>query len=225
MSKMSKDCMFFGFADKLTEEQKAFVDAMYSDKYDIVFCNSPAGTGKTTLAVATAKMLVSENRHKGLVFTFSPVEERKMGFRPGTQAEKEFEYTVPLRQALIEINEDPDRVIVNDFNMDNSKKGIAWVETMTDTFARGMNLRNCVVIIDESQNWTSSQLKKLLTRCHDSAKVIVLGHTGQCDLSDKSQSGFQQYIEHFKDEERAYVCNLTQNFRGWMAQHADTLEE
>lgn len=224
--KLPEEHLFFGMANKLTEEQRDFVDAMYSDEYDIVFCNSPAGTGKTTLAVAVAKLLVAEKRQKGLVFTFSPVEESKMGFRPGSQFEKEFEYTVPLRQALIEINEQPDKVILStEPDMKKLKEGAYWVEAMTHTFARGINIKDKVVIIDEAQNWTVSQLKKLLTRCHDSSKVIVLGHTGQCDLPDPKQSGFQKYIDHYKGKERAIECHLSKNFRGWMAQHADTLKE
>lgn len=224
-TKLSENHLFFGMASKLTEEQRIFVDCMYSDKYNIVFCNSPAGTGKTTLAVAVAKLLVAEKRQKGLLFTFSPVEEAKMGFRPGTQFEKEHEYTIPLRQALLEIKEKPEKVIFGpEIDPKKINDGTQWVEAMTHTFARGMNITKKVVIIDEAQNWTTGQLKKLLTRCHDNCKVIVLGHTGQCDLQNPSTSGFQKYIDHYENHERAAVCNLTKNFRGWIARHADTLE-
>jgi phosphate starvation-inducible protein PhoH len=223
---LPEDCMFFGMASTLTDEQKHYVDCMYSDDYDIIFCNSPAGTGKTTLAVAVAKLLVSEKRYKKLIFTFSPVEENKMGFRPGTQFEKDMEYTIPLRQALIKINEQPEKAILTpDSDPKKIKEGAYWVEAMSHTFARGTNVEESVIIIDESQNWTLGQLKKMLTRAHDTSKVIVIGHTGQCDLPDKSQSGFQRYIKHYSGQERAAICSLTHNFRGWLAQHADLLEE
>lgn len=225
--KLPDDSMFFGLREKMTQEQEVFADAIYSDSYDIVFCNAAAGTGKTTIAVAVAKLLVGEKKKDSLVYVFSPVEESKMGFRPGDQFEKELEYTAPLRDALIEIGEQPDKAIVNPNNMADLKKKTgsvsAWVEATSHTFKRGTNLKNKVVIIDEAQNFTKEHLQKMLTRCHDSCKVVVIGHSGQCDLPNPNLSGFQKYIEWFSDPERAKICTLTKNFRGWIAQHADAL--
>jgi len=223
--KLPDNNLFFGLRQKITPEQEDFADAIYSDNFDIVFCNAAAGTGKTTIAVAAAKLLVGEKRKDGLVYVFSPVEESKMGFRPGDQYEKELEYTAPLRDALIEIGEQPDKAIVNPNNITELKKktGCVWVETASHTFKRGTNLKNKVVIIDEAQNFTKEQLQKMLTRCHDSCKVVVIGHSGQCDLPNPNLSGFERYIEWFREPERAKICTLTKNFRGWMAQHADSL--
>jgi phosphate starvation-inducible protein PhoH len=223
--KIPDDCLFFGMRDKLTEEQEDFINAIYSDEYDIVFCNSPAGTGKTTLAVGVANILVGEGKKSNLLYVFNPVEENKMGFRPGDQNEKEKDYTVPLCNALVEIGEQPDKVIYNPMDLQDAKFriGKAWVETSSHVFARGTNQINKVVIIDEAQNWTIDQLQKMLTRCHDTCKVIVIGHTGQCDLPDKRMSGFQAYIDWFSTESRSKACKLSQNFRGWLAQHADSI--
>lgn len=219
------DRLFFEF--KLTAEQKVYVDALYSDEIDVIFCDAAAGTGKTTLAVAAAKILHAEGRHKGgLLYTFSPVEEGKMGFRPGTQHEKEQDYIQPLKDALLEINENPMQVIVDPDNpVDKKNKPNAWVEALTHIFARGSNRKNRIIIIDEAQNWTVADLRKMLTRIHDNCKVIVIGHRGQCDLKDPRQSGFVKYMEHYRNEPRAAVVELTENFRGWIARHADALVE
>ena len=81
---------------------------------------------------------------------------------------------------------------------------------------------NKVVIIDEAQNFTAGELKKVLTRIHDSCKVIVIGHTGQIDI--QGGSGFERYLEYFSGHERCAVCKLTTNHRGWLATFADALE-
>ena len=219
--KIFDDNMFFGL--NLTDEQKEFRDAIYSGNYDIVFCNSKAGTGKTLISIATAKLLVSSDEFDGLVYIFSGVEERNFGYRPGTQEEKEREYLQPLFDALIDINEQPEKALIPTNTNDIKKKCNGWVETFSHTFTRGINVKNKVVIIDEAQNWTTEQLKKILTRCHESCRIIVIGHTGQIDLPIKEQSGFQRYIEHFTNKEKSKVCTLTTNFRGWVAQWADEL--
>jgi phosphate starvation-inducible protein PhoH and related proteins len=208
--------LLFGFAPKLTDEQRIYVDSIFDNQLTIV--NAKSGTGKTTLAVACAKII-----GKPLVYVFSPVEEKKMGFRPGSQQEKEAEYLTPLKDALMEIGEVPDKVIYNPDNLDAMKAGHVWAFPMSHTFARGINLKDKTVILAESQNYTRGDLKKILTRIHDSCTVIIEGHTGQIDLPDEKKSGFAPYIEHFRNESYAQVVELHVNFRGKLAQHADNL--
>ena len=212
---LPKDSMFFGFAPRLTDEQRTYVNAMFDRQLTIV--NAPSGTGKTTLAVAVAKML-----GKPLVYVFSPVEEGRMGFRPGTQREKEAAYITPLTDALLKIGQIPVQAIYDE-ERPGRENQYAWVYPMSHVFARGMNIEDKTVIIDEAQNFTRGELKKLLTRMHDSTTVILIGHDGQCDLKDASKSGFAPYIEHYRNEPYATVCELTVNFRGKLAQHADRL--
>lgn len=214
---LPKDHIFFGYGSKLTNEQKEYVDSIIDNQLTIV--NAKAGTGKTTLAVMAAKLLQLE-----LVYIFSPVEEKTLGYTPGTVEEKEAKYTVPLRDALLEINEELDRVIKSEDNIDNVKNGNAWVTAMSHVFARGTNIKGeKLVIIDEVQNFTRGELKKVLTRIHDSCKVVMIGHDGQIDLKDPKKSGFIPYLEHFRGESYAKVCELNTNFRGELAKHADSL--
>jgi PhoH-like ATPase len=213
---LPKDNLLFGFAPKLTDEQKVYINSIFDNK--ITFVNAKSGSGKSTLAVACAKII-----GKDLVYIFSPVEEKSLGFTPGSVEEKEKKYYTPLYDALLEINEDPSRAIISDSNPDNLKNGTAWVKPMSHVFARGINIKDKTVIIDEAQNFTKNELKKVLTRIHDSCTVIVIGHDGQCDLDKPSKSGFIPYLKHFENEPYCKVCTLTKNFRGFIATHADTL--
>lgn len=213
---LPKDSLFFGLGAKLTGEQRIYVDSIFDRQLTIV--NARSGTGKTTLAVAAAKMI-----GKPLIYVFSPVEEGRMGFRPGTQREKEAQYITPLTDALYEINEDPAKVIYDPEKLEQLKRGDVWVWPMSHVFARGTNIKGKTIIIDEAQNFTRGELKKMLTRIHDCAKVIVIGHDGQIDLPKPEKSGFAPYIEHFHNEPYANVCELTVNFRGRLAQKADEL--
>ncbi|MEH7521711.1 PhoH family protein [Bacillus sp. JJ1503] len=208
--------MLFGFEPLLTDEQRAYVDSIFDNQLTIV--NAKSGTGKTTLAVACAKLL-----GKPLLYTFSPVEEGSLGFTPGTVEEKESKYIQPLLDALVEIREDQRFAIKSEKNPDIINEG-AWITAKSHTFVRGTNIKDSVLIVDEAQNFTRGELKKLLTRCHDTTKVIVIGHDKQIDLKDPKKSGFVPYIEHFRNEPYANVLELTKNFRGRLAQHADELE-
>lgn len=149
---LPKNNLLFGFAPKLTQEQREYVDSIFDNQLTIV--NAKAGTGKTLLAVACSKVL-----NKELIYIFSPVEEKRMGFRPGSQEEKERAYISPLIDALLEINENPSQVMYSEETlenpgrakqmMDSIKNGTVWVYPKSHIFARGTNIKNKTVIIDE----------------------------------------------------------------------------
>jgi predicted ribonuclease YlaK len=220
-SKLPKN-MFYNMI--LDEEQIAFVDAIKDPEKTIVFCDAPAGTGKTTLAMGAARILVQDKRNDfdGIVYIVSPYGEQKQGYLPGSITEKSEVYYEPAYQAMIEVGMNPN-VDVYSESMVAKKKGEAYVKMLTHTYLRGTNLQQKVVILDESQNYTVAELKKVLTRCHDSCKVIVIGHTGQIDI--RGGSGFARYIEHFRGQEKCEICKLTTNHRGWLSTFADALEE
>jgi len=219
--KISKDNMFFGL--ELTEEQKEFRDAIYSDECDIVFCNSVAGTGKTLLSVATAKLLIGEGKYESLVYVISPTQQQYNGFLPGSIAEKEAVYYQPLLDALIKIGEQPEKCI-RQYCIEGKKNSSYWIDTMSHVYTRGINISdNKIIIIEEAQNFRSDELKRIITRISDNCKTIVIGHDKQIDLKNPIESGFVKYLEHFKNEKKCKVCNLTVNFRGWVSSHADSL--
>ena len=213
--------MFYGL--RLDEQQQAFVAAVKDPQKVIIFCNAAAGTGKTTLAMGAANLLVKDTRNDldGIVYIVSPYGEQKQGYLPGSITEKSEVYYEPAYQAMIECNINPNTAVCSD-SMTAKKRGEAYIKLLTHTYLRGTNLANKVVIIDEAQNYTVAELKKVLTRCHDTCKVIVIGHTGQVDTT--GGSGFAPYLQHFSQEARCQVCELQTNYRGWISSYADRLE-
>lgn len=216
-----KITQFYGM--KLDEEQEKFANAIWDPGIDIIFCNSKAGTGKTTIAAGVANMLVLYGFFNSIVYIMSPYGERTQGYLPGTFTEKSSVYFEAFMQALQNCNVNTMSAI-NTESMVNQKNGTGYITCITDTFLRGTNLNDAVVILDEAQNYSVPQLKKILTRIGQHAKVIVIGHDQQCDLADETKSGFVRYMEHFAGKERAAFCTLLHNHRSWISQHADELE-
>ena len=213
---------FYGL--ELDEEQKAFRDAIWDKNKLIVFCNSKAGTGKTTIATATANLLVKYGRYDGIVYISSPCQEARQGYLKGTIEEKSSPYAQPFLSALEKIGVNTSIAFYDDIM--NEKNGTAYIKAITHTFLRGTNFENKVVIIDESANYYVDELKKVLTRIHDNCKCIVIGHSGQCDLYyNPERSGFVKYLQHFQasNDDRVAICTLSKNYRGWISTYADSL--
>lgn len=216
-----EDHPFYGLI--LDEEQSVFRDAIWSKDKLIVFCNAKAGTGKTTIATGVADLLVQYGRYDGIVYIAAPVQETKQGFLPGSIEDKSEPYYEPFYQALDKIGVNIHTATFSDFA--NEKFGTAYIKCMVHTFMRGCNFENKVVILDEAQNLYFDEMKKVLTRMHDSCKVIVIGHSQQCDIyHNPERSGFVKYLNHFSKDERCAVCKLTKNYRGWISNMADDLE-
>ena len=219
-----KNQPFYGL--NLDEEQQAFRDAIYDKEKLIVLCNSKAGTGKSTIALGTANLLVQYGFYNGIVYIVSPTMEQKQGFLPGSGEEKTAPYIEPLIDAMNTLGI-PDSVLVSDNNMLGLKNGTSYIQFIAHTYLRGCNYENKVIIVEESQNYYFDELKKVLTRIHDNCKTIVIGHTEQCDLVKKSEkSGFKVYLEAFKqieDDPRVAICNLTTNHRGWVSTFCDNV--
>lgn len=211
------------FALNLDEEQKKFLQCCLDPDFLIVFCNAAAGSGKTTIAMDAGYILVQDQRNAmdGIVYVVSPYGEGKQGYLPGSITEKSEVYFEPAYQAMVECGMNPNSDICDE-SMAGKKRGSGFVKLLTHTYLRGTNLQNKVVIIDEAQNFTAPELKKVLTRMHDSCKVIVIGHTGQIDIANRS--GFGDYLEHFRGQEKCAVCELTHNYRGWISTWADMMK-
>ena len=212
---------FYGL--ELDDEQKVFRDSIWSKDKDIIFVNAKAGTGKTTIATAVADLLVKYNRYDGIVYIAAPVQESKQGYLPGSIDDKSAPYFEPFYQALDKIGVNSNTATFSDIA--NEKFGTAYIRCMVHTFLRGCNFENKVVILDEAQNLYFDEMKKVLTRMHDNCKVIVIGHSQQCDIYyNPERSGFVKYLNHFAKNDRCAVCQLTKNYRGWISTVADELE-
>lgn len=190
----------------------------------LVMCSAKAGSGKTTVAIATAVMMVESGVYDRIVYCVHPVNDAQ-GFLPGTISEKSEVWFEGLYQALITSNQNPSQVITNT-SIVNMKNDSGFVKAVTDTYLRGSTIgasEKTIFIVDEAQNFDEHSLRKTLTRANDNSKVIVLGHAGQIDLLNKNTSGFLRCMEHFKskNDDRFGFCELSINHRGLVSSVAD----
>src|SRR5208282_3835006 len=162
-----------------TDGQRRYVDAMLH--HDLTFCTGPAGTGKTYLAVAVAASLLKRGLAKRLVLARPAVEAgERLGFLPGDLQAKVNPYLRPLFDALHDMMEfeQVKRFMINDV-----------IEVVPLAFMRGRTLNDSVIILDEAQNTTESQMLMFLTRLGHESKMIVTGDATQVDLPPNVRSG------------------------------------
>jgi len=162
-----------------TPGQGRYIEAMQTR--DLVFCAGPAGTGKTYLAVAFAVNMLKRQQAKRLILARPAVEAgEKLGFLPGDMQAKVNPYLRPLFDALHDMMKFDQirRFMVNDL-----------IEVVPLAFMRGRTLNDSVIILDEAQNTTTSQMLMFLTRMGHGSKMVVTGDDSQIDLPDDVPNG------------------------------------
>lgn len=223
---LSESTFFNRLSFRLSEEQRAFRDAIYDKNKDIIFVNARSGTGKTTVAVATACAMIEYGLYDKILYCFSMNNgfQNTMGLLPGTQEDKESAFYEPCLQALVECGYFPEKAVKELCASGNESE--AFVSCRSHTFLRGTNIdEKTILIIDEAQNFYVDELRKVLTRVKNGTKVIVIGHDGQCDLlKGCNRSGFVPYIECFSKYEWAEICQLTESHRGRVCEVADDFD-
>lgn len=169
--------------------QNLYVQAI--SRHDINFGIGPAGTGKTYLAVACAvEALVKEQISRILLVRPAVEAGEKLGFLPGDLSQKVDPYLRPLYDALYEMLgfERVGRLI---------EKNV--IEVAPLAYMRGRTLNNAFIILDESQNTTTSQMKMFLTRIGFGSTAVITGDVTQIDLPRGVGSGLVQASKILKD--------------------------
>jgi len=155
--------------------------------HDITFGIGPAGTGKTYLAVAAAVDALERQEIRRILLTRPAVEAgEKLGFLPGDLSQKVDPYLRPLYDALFEMLgfEKVEKLIERNV-----------IEVAPLAYMRGRTLNDAFIILDESQNTTSEQMKMFLTRIGFNSKAVITGDATQIDLPRNIKSGLRHAID------------------------------
>ena len=153
---------------------------------DLVFGLGPAGTGKTYLAVAVAVEQLITGKVDRIILSRPAVEAgERLGFLPGEIKEKIDPYLRPLYDALYDTM--PGEMV-------EKKLERREIEIAPLAFMRGRTLSNAMIIVDEAQNTTASQMKMLLTRMGEGSRLVVTGDLSQMDLPRGTLSGLEDAV-------------------------------
>lgn len=182
-----------------TENQLRLVKAY--ENSDMVFAEGPAGSGKTYTAIALAVRALKSKEVKKIVLCRPAVEAgEKLGFLPGDMREKIDPYLQPLYDALEDMIPAAKLKEYMELNI---------IQIAPLAFMRGRTLNDAVVILDEAQNTTISQIKMFLTRMGWNTKMIITGDLTQIDLPSSQRSGLAHALHILDEVEGISIIKLT----------------
>lgn len=153
--------------------QEDYLALLEDPRKHIVFAIGPAGTGKTLLACLLAVRELKAGRIDKIVVTRPAVSvDEQHGFLPGTLIDKMAPWTRPI------------------FDVFEQFWSPKYIENMIEenvievaplAYMRGRTFENAILLADEMQNATPSQMKMLLTRIGNNSRIFVTGDLAQHD--------------------------------------------
>jgi len=171
-----------------TEKQAEYIRALRTAGQVVV--TGSAGTGKTFIASVHAAKMLREGAIDKIVLTRPNVSSGKsLGFFPGSLEEKIAPWVIPFTDVLRQcLGDGAYATAIAKRNID-----IVPFEVM-----RGRTFNRSVIILDEAQNTTPSEMKMFLTRVGEESQVIINGDIKQSDL--KTDSGLRVILNMIRTQ-------------------------
>lgn len=224
MAKSSKTETKFEFNKEQRELSRLILERNADGK--IVMCKGRAGTGKNFTAIWSCIKKKEDLQHISLYYTRAVVgvDGEDLGFLPGEVNDKFNEYTYPLIDNLNAIAKLSDGV----YNVNSLK---AQWEAAPIAFFRGRTFDHSMMIIDECQNLSYTQIKTILTRIGQYSTFILLGDPNQIDNPKqrklKKSRGYCDFecVCNYLNEHNIPLVEMTEVRRSGMSGYLSDLFE
>jgi len=186
----------------------------------LTICQGPAGTSKTFTACYTSLALLADQKIDKIILT-KPIQEsgENLGFLPGTIQEK----TDPFMKSYF-----------SNFEKIIGKSSLDWMIAVGEisveplAYMRGTTYDNSIMLMDEAQNSTMTQLMLWVTRLGNNSKAVMMGDVSQYDIK-RNDSKFLNFINLYKNDDdifnfqfnskdivrNKFLINIVEKYEKW----------
>ncbi len=207
---------YYGVGPKNTEQTFA-LNALMDDDIPLVTLTGKAGSGKTLISLAAA--MASKRSYQKILIARPaiPLSGKDTGYLPGDIGEKLEPYMRPLYDNLMILDSlNPDRKSFREY-IEAGK-----IEVCPLAYIRGRSLPRVFFVVDEAQNLTVTEIKTIITRAGEGAKIVLTGDMSQIDRPglSKNNNGLLYLIEKMAGRELAAHVSLKKSERSKLAELA-----
>ena len=188
--------------------QKAFIHMLQNENVKIMITDSIYGAGKSYIMLHWALQQLGSNnngRYNKMYFVKSdsvPDGRKPYPAIPGGILEKSEGILGVLCDTTSEDS-------IGEFMNRNSK-----IEVLPIQFAKSRSLRNSILFITEAQDFTPSEMERLISRIGEDTVVLLDGSTRQIDNKYcKHRNGLTVVSENFKNKSIAAQVNMIVDYR------------
>lgn len=195
-------------------EQKMAFNAIIDQDIQLVILTGKAGTGKTLVAIGAALKEIKGYDQILIARPIVALSNKDLGYLPGDVNEKISPYMQPLFDNIRVFKQQNGETAKISEKIDSYFKEEKIV-ILPLAYVRGRSLNKVLLIVDESQNLSSKEMKTIVTRMGGGSKVIFTGDIYQTDVPylDEHSNGLTYLVDRAKNYKSAAHIELTKTER------------
>lgn len=210
------------------------------DNLAVLSVGGKAGTGKTMMVLASAIEEVKSKRYRK-VYVFRSLHEMGegdgVGYLPGGLDEKMAPWRGAVDDALESIamqskktkkSSGDNEVFANNV-IEKERENLAeMIEVLPIIHLRGRSIANTIIIIEEAQNFSSSELLNIMSRAGDKSRIVLTFDAAQVDnrfVKPGDGADIWMLIDKLKDKGIAAHVTLSKTERSRVAEVASDILE
>lgn len=214
-----------------SQKQKEFYLNLKNEKKEVCFGVGSAGTGKSIISIWYALEEMKKNdKYKKIVIFVPTCEASKtlsLGFLKGTLEEKTEVYKASDKNTIIKILDLCDNN--NSKEILNKLIEYNFIEFEFLNFCKGKTYDDSIILVNEAEDFSKSDMLLLLTRIGNNSKVIITGDEKQIsrnDIKSKNANGLvyateklcemeEISITYFNDDDIVRNKLITKILKNW----------
>lgn len=178
------------------QKQKQYLNLLKDESKQIIAALGEPGTGKSWISLAYGLQCIKTGKFKKIV-CFNPTvpagsKSLDVGFLPGDLSQKMSPYLEADKETMQAILEDSGNAMPNRIIDGLIRNHV--IDHKAINFCRGKSINNALILLNECQNYTISDIILILTRLGQNSKICLSGDIRQADSIDVKKGGRKKSI-------------------------------
>lgn len=193
-------------------EQRCAIDLLQNNNIPVKIIVGTYGSAKTFLSTSMGyQKTIKQGEFSKMVFVRNAdsgvSQEEQLGFLPGDYVDKMMPLLAPFAQYLPRGQNDIEAGLMN-----------GSIEAYVTSNIKGVSLMDSFIIVDEAEDFTLSQLKRVGSRTGENSVIIFTGDSKQTEGHFVNSSGLEEMIEQLKGNTLVGVVRLKTDERSASSQ-------
>lgn len=198
-----------------TEAQKNFLNQLKNDKKQICFGIGSPGTGKSFISLSYALKAIKEGKFSNIVMVIPTAQaggaDLSIGFLKGDFEAKTEPFCEADKETIGKILKLSGNISYREISSSLVNSGIIKHEYVN--FLLGKTIDDSIILVNEAEQFTKSNMRLILTRLGENSKIIITGDSRQVNrksiVNKNDESGLIYSVSHLINLDEVSVTNFT----------------
>lgn len=198
-----------------SEKQKEFFNQLKNDKNQICFGIGSPGTGKSFISLSYALKALKDGKYSKIVMIIPTAQaggaDLSLGFLKGDFYEKTCMFTEADKETVSKILKISGNIAYKETADMLINSGL--IEHEYVNFLLGKTIDDAIILVNEAEQYTKSNMRLILTRLGENSKIVITGDSKQVNrksiVNKNEECGLKYSVEKLKELDEVSLTEFT----------------